>query len=321
MHRVVSQKFKRGLALAALAASALVAGCGGGGTSQIEPFAPTRIIAFGDESGVILQSGKKYGVNALDANTKQLDCASNPVWTQALAAGFGFVYQECNTAFVALPQGLMYATAGAKVADVRDKIDYHLTNDRFGPKDLVAVMVGVNDIIELYKQFPAVGRDSLMAEASARGKLLAQQVNRIAAANGRVVVATIFEVGLTPFGQNERLQQTDTDRVTLLNDLSTAFNVAMRLALNSDGGLVGLVLVDDAIQQYVRFPSLGNYANVTDAACRSDVAVRDCTTDTLKPEVTATAGKWLWAGDTTLGPDAQQRIGTLALSRAKSNPF
>ncbi len=321
MHRVVSQKIKRGLALAALAASALVAGCGGGGTSQIEPFAPTRIIAFGDESGTILQSGKKYGVNALDANTKQVNCAGNPVWTQALAAGFGFVYQECNTAFVALPQGLMYATVGAKVADVRDKIDYHLTNDRFGPKDLVAVMVGVNDIIELYKQFPAVGRESLMAEASARGTLLAQQVNRIANLNGRVVVATIFPVGLTPYGQKEGQQQTDTDRVKLLDDLSEAFNVAMRLALNSDGGLVGLVLVDDAIQQYVRFPSLGSYANVTEAACRSDVAQQECTTDTLKPEVATTTGNWLWAGDTTLGPTAQQQIGTLALNRAKSNPF
>ena len=89
MHRVVSQKIKRGLALAAVAASALIAGCGGGGTSQIEAFAPNRIIAFGDETGAILQSGKKYTINALDASTKQIDCASNPVWTQSLASGFG----------------------------------------------------------------------------------------------------------------------------------------------------------------------------------------------------------------------------------------
>src|SRR5262249_50065594 len=63
MHRVVSQKFKRGLSLAAVAAAALIAGCGGGGTSQIDPFSPTRVIAFGDESGAILQSGKKYTIN------------------------------------------------------------------------------------------------------------------------------------------------------------------------------------------------------------------------------------------------------------------
>lgn len=318
MHRVVSQKFKRGLALAAVAAAALIAGCGGGGTSQIEPFAPKRIIAFGDETGVILQSGKKYTINALDSSTKQIDCASNPVWTQSLASGFGFVYPECNTSFVALPQGIMYAAAGAKVADVRDKIDFHLSNDRFTSKDLVAIMVGVNDILELYKQFPAVSKESLLTEAKARGTLLAQQANRIANANGRVIITTIFDVGLTPYGQNEKLQQTDIDRAVLLNDLTTAFNTAMRLALLNDGRLIGLVLVDETIQQITRFPSAFGYSNVTDTACTTNIAPQDCTTDSLKSDATST---WLWASDTTLGPTAQQRIGSLALTRAKSNPF
>ncbi|MFG6486457.1 SGNH/GDSL hydrolase family protein [Roseateles sp. BYS78W] len=318
MHRVVSQKIKRGLALAAVAAAALIAGCGGGGTSQIEAFAPNRIIAFGDETGAILQSGKKYTINALDASTQQIDCASNPVWTQSLASGFGFVFPECNTSYVALPQGIMYATPGAKVADVRDKIDYHLSNDRFGPKDLVAIMVGVNDILELYKQYPAVGRDSLLAEAKARGTLLAQQANRIANANGRVVISTIFDVGLTPYGQNEKLQQTDIDRSVLMKDLTTAFNTAMRLALLNDGRLIGLVLTDETIELIAKYPSLYSFTNVTDTACRSDIAPQDCTTDSLKAEATST---WLWASDTTLSPTAQQRIGSMALSRAKNNPF
>ena len=33
------------------------------------------------------------------------------------------------------------------------------------------------------------------------------------------------------------------------------------------------------------------------------------------------ASTWLWASDTTLSPTAQQRIGSMALSRAKNNPF
>ena len=41
MQRVVSQKLKRTLALATVAAAALLAGCGGGSTQQIDPFAPT----------------------------------------------------------------------------------------------------------------------------------------------------------------------------------------------------------------------------------------------------------------------------------------
>ncbi|MFG6467657.1 SGNH/GDSL hydrolase family protein [Roseateles sp. BYS87W] len=319
MQRVVSQKLKRSLALATVAAAALLAGCGGGSTQQIDPFAPKRIIAFGDESGAILQSGKKYGINGLNVDTKLVDCKLNPNWSQILASGFGFVYSQCNTDFVALPQGLMYATAGAKVADVRDKMDQYLSNDNFGPKDLVAIMVGVNDILELYRQFPAQSRDSLINEAKARGKLLADQANRVANANGRVIVSTIFDVGLTPFAQKEKLQQTDIDRALFLDDLSAAFNTALRLNLINDGRLIGLILVDESIQQIARFPTAFGYTNVTTAACRTEVAAQDCTSDTLTADASAT--QWLWAGDTLLGPTAQQRIGTLALSRARNNPF
>ncbi|MFG6415964.1 SGNH/GDSL hydrolase family protein [Roseateles sp. DC23W] len=317
MQRVVSKNLKRGLA--ALVAAALMAGCGGGGTAQIEPFAPTRIIAFGDESGTILQSGKKYTINGLASDTLQVDCRANPVWTQLVASGFGFVFPQCNSDFVALPQGVMYAAAGAKVADVRDRIDQHLANDRFSSKDLVVMMVGVNDILELYRQFPAVSKASLVNEARARGKQLADQANRIANANGRVVISTIFDVGLTPFGQRERQQATDIDRAAFLDELSTAFNITMRLNLLNDGRLIGLVLTDESIQQIARFPGAFGYSNVTQAACRTDVAAQDCTTSTLQADASPT--QWLWAGDTLLGPTAQQRIGQLALSRAKNNPF
>ncbi len=318
MQRVLSQKFKRGLALATVAAAAFIAGCGGG-TSQIDPFSPTRVIAFGDESGTILQSGKKYGINGLNVDTHLVDCKLNPNWSQLLATGFGFVYPQCNTDFVALPQGIMYAAPGLKVADVRDQIDQHLTNDRFGPKDIVAIMVGVNDIVELYRQFPAQSRDSLINEAKARGKLLADQANRIANANGRVLVGTIFDVGLTPFGQKEKVSQPDIDRAVFLNDLSSAFNTALRLNLLNDGRLIGLVLVDETIQQIARFPTAFGFTDVTNAACRTDIAAQDCTTDTLVQD--ASASQWLWAGDLLLGPNAQQRIGSAALQRAKNNPF
>jgi outer membrane lipase/esterase len=319
MHPVVSQKFKRGLTLATVAAAALIAGCGGGGTSQIEPFAPTRTLVFGDESGLVLQSGKKYTINGINTETQQLDCRLNPVWSQVLAGGYNMVFQQCNLDFIALPQGFMYAQAGAKVTDVRDRIDLFLSNERFGPKDMVAINVGVNDIVELYRQFPAQSRDSLINEAKARGKLLADQANRVANANGRVLVSTIFDVGDTPFGHQEREQQTDIDRAQFLNDLSAAFNTSMRLNLLNDGRLIGLVLVDETIQQIVRFPSAFGYVNVSQSACRTDVAMQDCTTDTLKPDASVT--QWLWAGPTTLGPSAQQRVGAMALNRARNNPF
>lgn len=318
MQRVVSQKFKRGLALATVAAAALLAGCGGGSTQQIEPFAPTRIITFGDESGAILQNGKRYTINGLSTDTQLLDCRLNPIWSQVVAKGFDFVYSQCNVDYVALPQGVMYAAAGVKVADVRDKIDQHLTNDGFGPRDLVTIMVGVNDIVELYRQFPLQSREALIGEATARGKLLADQVNRIANANGRVVVSTIFDVGLSPFGQREKAQQTDIDRAIFLDDLSTAFNTALRLNLLNDGRLIGLVLTDETVQRIARYPTAYGYTDVTHAACRTDVAPQDCTTSTLQVDASL---QWLWAGDTLLAPKVQNEIGTMYLGRARNNPF
>ena len=133
------------------------------------------------------------------------------------------------------------------------------------------------------------------------------------------MVGTIFDVGLTPFGQKEKQRQTDIDRAIFLNDLSTAFNTALRLNVLNDGRLVGLVLVDETIQQITRFPTAFSYLNVVDAACRSDIARQDCTVNTLVQDASTT--QWLWAGDTLLSPAAQQRIGTLVISRARNNPF
>jgi hypothetical protein len=98
----------------------------------------------------------------------------------------------------------------------------------------------------------------------------------------------------------------------------------MRLTTINDGRYVGLVQVDEAIERYVRYPSLGSYVNVTDSACRADVALQDCTTDSLKPDALTTNAlgtDWLWAGDTVLGPAAQNQIGSLVLSRARNNQF
>ncbi len=319
MHRVMSQNFKRVLALATMATAALVAGCGGGGTAQIDPFEPRRIISFGDEGSIILSNGNKYTINGLNTTTLLPDCTINPVWNQALATGFNMVYQQCNTSYVALPQGVMYAEVGAKVADVATKIDQHMNTDGFGPKDLVTIWVGMNDILELYRQFPQQSSDALINEATARGKLLASQVNRIANANGRVLIATLYDMGDTPFGQKEKLDQTDTDRAVFLNKLTDAFNISLRLNLLNDGRLIGLVTVDETFQQIIRFPSAFGFNNVTDAACRSNVAVQDCTTSTLQSDANAT--QWLWASSTLPGPAAQQRIATLALTRARNNPF
>jgi outer membrane lipase/esterase len=268
----------------------------------------------------IAAGGKKYTVNGLTtADPKVRDCNLNPVWNQQLAAFYGMVYPECNTTNIAAPQGLMYASAGAKVADVRAKIDAHLASSSFGPKDMVTIMVGMNDVLEIYAKYPAQTRDALLNEARDRGNQLADQVNRIANADGRVLVSTIYELGVTPFGLAEKAAKTDIDRAAFLDELSTAFNIAMRLRLINDGRRTALVLADEVVQQISRFPAAFGYTNVTQAACRSDVSVLDCTADTLVTDASAT--QWLWATPLLMGPSVQTRIGQQAVSRAGNNPF
>ena len=306
------------LAMAALAA---LTACGGG-TQQIEPFAPTRIIAFGDESSVITSEGKKYTVNALDATTGLGLCASNPLWIQDLATTFGLVFPQCNPSNIATTQGLMYATVGAKVADLTVMIDKHFATSTFGPKDLVTILVGSNDVFELFAQFPIQSSDAVLTAVRARGTTLGQQINRIANANGRVIVSTLPDLGLTPFAQVKHTDETDSARsarIALLSNLSNEFNVAMRLTIINDGRLIGLVLADETTQAIAKFPSAFGYANVVDPVCLTTVAVQDCTINTLVAN--GSGDTWLWATDRLLSPAGQQRIGLLAVTRARNNPF
>jgi len=305
-----------GLAMLGVAAALLV-GCGGG-SEPIEPFVPKRIMAFGDESSAITPQGKKYTINALDANG-QLACYANPIWVQALALQFGLVFPQCNPENIAAPQGQMFAKAGAKVADVRAQLDVFFSTGSFNAHDLVAMMAGSNDILELYSQFPAVSRDSLMNAARDLGKQWAAQVNRVADAGGRVVVPTLPDMGVTPFALKEKLAKQDTDRAKFLTELTTEFNTYFRLNIRNDGRVIGLVLADEMVQTVSRFPAAFQYANVTDAACLTTVAITDCTTKTLL--VDSNPDTWLWANDTLLSPGGQGRLGLLARQRATGNPF
>jgi outer membrane lipase/esterase len=108
-----------------LVAAAALTSCGGG--SQLVTFAPTRFIAFGDESSVIDSTGRKFTVNALKTDLTALDCSLNPIWTQALTTYYGLVFAQCNPAAVATPTAFIRATANAKVADVVAQIDVVLS--------------------------------------------------------------------------------------------------------------------------------------------------------------------------------------------------
>ncbi|RQO53652.1 esterase [Paucibacter sp. KBW04] len=303
---------RQGLAALSVAALATLSACGGG-TSQIEPFAPTRIITFGDESSLIKPDGRKYTVNAVNSVTGAIDCAANPIWVQYLANQFGLVFSECNPSQIAVTSGLMYATAGGNVASFQAALDTHFATGGFGPKDLVTVMVGANDIIELYQQYPAQSQAALLNEVRVRARALAAQVNRIANANGRVVLATVIDQGTTPYALEE--SKLDSGRAAFLTQLTSEFNLEMRVNIRNDGRLIGLVLADERIQIMTKYPS----GEVTKPACLNTVSVDNCTTNTLIAD--SSASTWLWANDRLLTFQGHDVIGQAARRTATTNPF
>ena len=311
-----SNRWGRAAACAGVLASTLLASCGGG--QQVQTFVASRVIAFGDETSVIRPDGSKYTVNALAAgSTTALDCVGNPIWIQTLAAAYGLVFPQCpGTA--SDPVSRIYATNGAKVADLTTQIDAHLANGGFVAGDLVTVFVGPNDVIEQFAQYPGVGEDQLLANVDAAGAELANQANRLAGLGAKVLISTIPDMGLTPFAGDRSFGSTNGNPA-VLSHLSVRFNDAMLSRLLNDGHKIGLIQLDEYLGAIDNATQAGTgvYVNSTLAACA--VALPGCTTLTLVPN--AVGAVWLWADDRHLGPTAQSSLGALAVTRAQNNPF
>lgn len=301
--------------LAALGSALALVSCGGG-TAQYEPFQPTRVLAFGDENSVLTDGGRKYGVNALDTNGA-IACATEPLWTQTVASNYGFVFAQCNPAASTTIQAVTRATVGARVADLAGQIDAQVAQGPLTDTDLVMVLVGAHDVLDLYATYPAQSEQQITEVLRARGELLAEQVNRLVGLGARVIVSTVPDLGVTPFALAQKAAHTDVDRAALLSRLTATLNGRMRVNILNDGRFIGLVLADELVQAMVRSPSFYALANVTEAACT--VALPDCTANTLVSSATSTG--YLWADDWHLAYGGQFRLGSLALARARGNPF
>lgn len=299
-----------------LAASALLASCGGG--EQVAAFHASRVIAFGDEFSVINADGSKYTVNALvSGSTTQLVCNTNAVWIQSVAAMYGLVFPQCP-GLATDPQSRIYAANGAVVADLTVQIDTHLSNGGFAAGDLVTVLVGANDVVAQFQQYPTVGEDQLGANLSAAGKALAVQVNRLADYGAKVLIVTIPDMGLTPFAGDRSVGSTNANPA-LLTRLSTRFNDALLAGLLNDGHKIGLIQLDEYLKviDTAARRGQGSFNNTALPAC--SVALPNCTTNTLVAD--AVNSVWLWADARHLGPNGQSALGSLATTRARSNPF
>jgi outer membrane lipase/esterase len=302
----------------------LLSGCGGG--EQVEKFNATRVLALGDESSVINSSGAKYSVNAVLADNTTLDCRANPLWVQSVAAAYGLVFPQCNPLAVAAPTSRILATPGARVTDLANQVQQQIGNGGFTPSDLVTVLVGANDILAQYAQYPAVPEAQLTANLEAAGLALAQQVNQVARLGARVLLAVAPDMGYTPLAVTE--EAAAPGRAALLSRLSTHFNTALRSNIVNDGRQIGLVLLDQYVVAVAKARAEGNgsFVNTTLAACLPSAILPACTTqtlgtDTASPAVPANALTWFWADATHLSPGGQNGLASLALTRVENNPF
>lgn len=314
-----------GVAAGALAAALVLASCGGG--KQVEKFVPTRVLSFGDESSVLDDSqspgnARKYTVNYFNANTQLRECTTSPIWVQYVVQTFGMVFPQCNPANIANSPNRVLAAPGAGVVEVTAQIDQFLATDRFTNKDLVTIMVGVNDVLSRYKAYPTVSEAQATAEIEALGVQLANQVNRVAALGAKVVISTIVDIGQAPYAYTEKAAHTDIDRSAYMSRLVARFNSKLRVTILNDGRQIGLILSDELIQSIVRFP-VGStvFTDVATPVCDAAKApdVRDCTTQTLIAN--GSGETFLWAQGIYLSAGGQRLIGELAATRALNNPF
>ncbi|MBK1612937.1 esterase [Rubrivivax gelatinosus] len=301
-------------------AAALVA-CGGG-TSQYEEFNPSRIIVFGDENSLLNADGKRWAINNVSVDTttsvETFACGSNPIWVQRVASNYGFVFEQCNPDDGNV-QAFFRSNNGALVADLQAQIDAQIAAGGFRSNDLTTVMIGANDILELYKQFPTRTASDLKSEAAERGKTLATQVNRLADLGARVLLSNVPDMGLSPYALTEKSLNTDVDRAAFITDLVQAFNESLGSKIVIDGRYIGLVQSDVRVQVMEKSPSSFDLDNVKVAACLESAALPDCNTQTLVDG--AANSNYLWADSWHLSTRAHYEIGALAISRAENNPF
>jgi outer membrane lipase/esterase len=320
------QRHRASLRLAATVLCGALASCGGG-SSQIEPFQPRQVILLGDDTVGLVADGRRYGMNGLDASNV-FDCRLLPLWSQSLTATFGIVMDRCTTGTTQPPQAVTRATPLAKAGDLEAQITAQIASQALTSKDLFVLMIGLHDVIELYENFAGPKtcnpnarpetRTDLQRALAARGTQVADQINRLIAADARIIVSTLPDLGLTPYARSRELA--NPGDAALLSCMTATFNARVRVDPVQDGRFWGLVLADDLVQAMTNNPSGYGLSNATDAACTANPADPSaCTSATLVSG--ATANSHLWADDRRLGPVAQLRLAELAISRARNNPF
>lgn len=316
-----------------VAVAALLSACGGG-TEQVASFAPARLLVLGDEASMLRNDGTadgfKYSINDRRGTTTG-KCLLQPIFTQRLASYYGMVFAECNPT-AATAKAFIHARLGARVDNATTGLAAQVAGiPALASTDMLTVMIGANDMIDLYERKLAGTLTAAQARAEAVriGRVAAGQINLVLGAGARALVFTIPDMGKSPYAINA--DKTDTGAAALLTTLSAEYNAALRLGIDFDrfdGRNYGLVLADDVMAAIERFPGsyLASPANAKGAACPTVPADQCVLTDsdattTLVAAAQKATNTYLWASDRHMGPVAHAQIGSQALSRAINNPF
>ena len=227
---------RRGVLLAACAASLLLAACGSSTTES--QLSPTRVVVFGDGFADLGQTGTRFTVNDGTLN----------IWTELVALRFGLPL------VASAKGGKSYATGHARVVakpddignnatpTVKEQIDGFLATDSVGGNDLYLLNSGTSDLIAEGARVAAGAQTAEQLAGSARqaGRDLATQVRRLVDAGARfVVVVGPYNLGRSPWATAAGLG-------TALETASGRFNDDMLVALVDLGDRV--LYVDAALQ-------------------------------------------------------------------------
>lgn len=326
-----AQRAVKGMAASLLLG--LLAACGGG-TEQVEEFSPNRYIAFGDATSVITRPGPqglKYTVNAVGSDGVSTDCTISTsdqpslLWTQILGNTFNLVFEECNPSARTV-NAFIFAEPAAKADDFAAQVAAaRVVHGAFGCNDMMSVLIGTNDVIDLYERVylanPTSSTESAVtSELSARGARLGQAIAALTANNGpNFIVSTIPRMNQTPWGRQQAADRPDLNIGNVLDNFSNAFNTALRTNIPNDGSRWGLVELDAMVNAAVNNPGGYGLENVTRAVCA--VGLPGCKNVAGDLVSGGDPETWLWASDRWMGWQPHSRLGSFARSRARDNPF
>ena len=303
---VVPSSLRRITAIvAAMAASALLASCGGSATI-FEAFVPSRVIAMGDGLADLGQvGGVRYTVND----------ASNNTWVQQVAANYGLGI----SAQAAGGQG--WARGNARVAlkpdaagssttlTITEQVDAFLAANTMAKNDVILLDAGLSDLWVQAQNLKAgsITEAQALQNAADAGKALGALARRLVAAGGtHVVVAQTYNLGKSPYAIGLGLGNA-------MENASLKYNEALKVSIVDLGANV---LTIDAAFRYnliINQPGTYGFTNATTAACTTPDA-STCTAATANSAYST----YVFADDKYFTPAAQRSFGDYAYNVIKS---